>query len=204
MSRYAEIDAIITALGAAATADEMELALRDYPDRDVRTVLAERAAAGGGGAGPFLSETVPLTHAQILGLPTTPVQLLTAPPAGTFYLPIVVVAVVDSSGGYYDNVDGECIMRITDTACAPLYEGGNTKSRVSTFLGAEDLMYATFLARQWNKNAANWEQFAGTGTLSNLDDGLQLLVDNGLAGDFTAGDPANSGSVTVVYMTLTP
>lgn len=50
MSRFDEIEAILTALGSGATADQFELALRDYPDRDVRTVLAERAAAGGGGS----------------------------------------------------------------------------------------------------------------------------------------------------------
>lgn len=48
MSRFDEIEAILTALGASATTDEVELALRDYPDRDVRAVLAERSAATGG------------------------------------------------------------------------------------------------------------------------------------------------------------
>lgn len=56
MSRYDDIDAIITALGGSATADEVEYALRDYPDREVRTVLAERAAAGGAFNGGTITE----------------------------------------------------------------------------------------------------------------------------------------------------
>lgn len=53
MSRIDEINAILDSLGSGGTYEQFEYALRDYPQRELISVLADRAAAGGGGAAPI-------------------------------------------------------------------------------------------------------------------------------------------------------
>lgn len=52
MTRVDDINAILDNLGAGGTYEQFEYALRDYGQRELISVLADRAAAGGGGAAP--------------------------------------------------------------------------------------------------------------------------------------------------------
>lgn len=198
MSRYDDIDAIITALGGSATADEVEFALRDYPDREVRTVLAERAAAGGGGAGLLQVASVTLNDATYKALPTNAPEIVPAPGAGFAIMPmglaishpaIVAYTNVSTSGGYMVMSDP------TDNVAE--YGGYFVNNDLSIVLAGPGavIAYHQGLPADPSGGAIPPEYLVE-------DSAVHLHVDNAGQGDFTGGNAANTLKITVYYVVL--
>lgn len=77
MSQVSEINAILDGLGEGASFDQVELALRDYEQSMVLTVLADRSLAAGGGGGGSLPD--PIEQAVTIEPPTDAVGLVIVP-----------------------------------------------------------------------------------------------------------------------------
>jgi hypothetical protein len=94
----------------ALTIEQLEALSNTYPD--LRSLIGETikyltANPGGSspGGGSLLSATVTLTDAQIKALPTTGIQLVAAPGANKYILPIAASYYLDPSGGAYTGAD---------------------------------------------------------------------------------------------------
>jgi hypothetical protein len=168
-------------------------------------------AASGGGSG-WLRATGKIAHAALLTLPTAPVTLVAAQGANTVIVPhrAVLLRVIPTVP--YETIDPDAQLQLIlrnalpslvsgVVPLAPLINGGGTgRSDVSTFLGAAAATFALALAPDgiWNADWPGMVYGVGFGAdVANTP--LELVLDNKLSGNLTAGAVANALCWSVWY-----
>jgi hypothetical protein len=145
-----------------------------------------------------LSRTVTLTNAQILALPTTPVEIVPAPGAGKILHWATAMVVLDATAGAYTfNAGALAFWQL-------FYVGGAFPKEGSGFLVPPEAVAEKRIG--WfpifaNENDAEGYLQAPTLTMETDYEGQALAIAdkyNGRA-DYTGGNPANSMKVTVLY-----
>jgi hypothetical protein len=168
-------------------------------------------AASGGGSG-WLRATGKIAHAALLTLPTAPVTLVAAQGANTVIVPhrAVLLRVIPTVP--YETIDPDAQLQLIlrnalpslvsgVVPLAPLINGGGTgRLDVSTFLGAAAETFALALAPDgiWNADWPGMVYGVGFGAdVANTP--LELVLDNKLSGNLTAGAVANALCWSVWY-----
>lgn len=173
---------------------------------DVLTVSADQTVspAPGGGSSAVLVATAYVAHADIITLPSSPIELAAAPGAGKMIVPSSALIYADTSAAPYSNISegdelGPCTTAPGDFLNF-LWES-SSGSKVSTFLGGA-IQIATFGPQ------AVEESVFGTGSVlpyitsaESLPD-TPLILKSGNGTDYEEGDPANFMVVTVTYSIL--
>jgi hypothetical protein len=140
--------------------------------------------------------TVTLTDAQIKALPTTPVEIVAAPGSGHANLVSKYVLKFDNRGGGYDG-RGYASMSLIPL----LNEGGGIESELTLELAPAPGLYATDIHPRGSYDPENriygWLDY---GQLNNKAVTIQGYSNDN--GDFDGGDPANSLTVVVYYLTV--
>lgn len=208
MSRIDEINAILDDLGGGASYDQVEYALRDYEKREVLDVLADRSLSVSAVETPVLSTRVALTDAQIKALPTTPIELVAAQGAGTTIFLIGALVIIDTSADGYANFNAGAFLMVTfagegSGAAQSLLSGGQVEDLLSAFTRYSVMLgpYTTASASVTEPNpsfAPVLPSLIDVGDMENK--ALQISANNQGSGNFTGGNAANTGSVTVLYM----
>lgn len=168
--------------------------------------------SGGLGAGGGVQvATKTLTNAQVIALPTTPVQLVAAPGSGTMIVPLHAIAVLHQVQDY-GNVDANAQLAVTHgTSSGPSLLNF---SREPTTHGGLDYLLApggdsgvmVFAAATLANTPGNPFDAYGPGeSVATFYDNaaLNLVVNNQASGNFNGGDSGNSLKVSVTYYTMT-
>ena len=173
-------------------------------------------ANGGGGGSSYLVASVELTDAQIKALPSTPVQILAAPPAGKAYLFLGGAIVLDASLGQYtnvssfeDNIAGITAMFSTGFGVMGYERCADTFANVGIWgvqlAPASGRIYSPTDIEVTDGAAVAYTQDSFDGL---LDGAMTINIDNYTAGyavdlgNFTGGNAANTLKVTVYYVVV--
>lgn len=162
---------------------------------------------GGGGAGLVRVATTIIAHADILTLPTTPVDIVAAPGAGFTIMPILVtlqsIFAVAYSGFDATFCDLSILYGLGDLWSNYLADDSTVAvpfTNLSTFLGVTTPLRVPFTRyTEVTDVAAQWGAMANSITL-NDNTSLQLVMDNNGAGDLGGGDPANTLVARTYYV----
>lgn len=136
------------------------------------------------------SAIIPLTNAQILALPTTGIDAIAAPGAGKLLQVVAATLVIDSSAGAYTNVDPAGVLFLDYANVARKATGNGAAA--GTIDGAQVSVFS--LAG------------AGVGGVSTnfVNVKIQVAATNAAAGNFTGGNAANTGRLTIDFLIVTP
>lgn len=191
-------------------------ATNDVPTQNASGFLVQ---APGGGSMPVQVATLTLADADILALPTTPLEIIPAPGAGKVLVPSSAFAWCDTTAGVYTNIDplaqlgfgwdsGPGGIDGSGGPLAYLSEAEGSDGSVSGLLAFTGVAFCTF-GPNGDPNMSNGdsstlgEQFLGfLNGAASPNQGLVIVAGNQLAGDFTGGDPANRLIVSVTYSVL--
>jgi len=149
-----------------------------------------------------LTKTVTLTDAQIKALPTTSVDIVPAPSAGRMLVPFAAAFITNFDAAGYTNVDPGAWVYLqwgSDWAShGPSHDFASVKDAngsILTFGGQQ--FFPVVLGTANDGNGSNFppgdvaSKFAGKP--------ISAYVINGVLGNLTGGDPANTLTVTVLY-----
>lgn len=168
---------------------------------------------GSGGAGIYIA-SLTLTHAQILALPTTPITVVSAPPAGTRIFPMFATVWANTTSGAYTNIDA------TYAALEIAYPGigawpltpivnDATVTKLTDLLGGVNNSHVTLPPYLEGLDAGAVALVGEYNIAIHVDSGsidgvaLQVRIDNNGAGVLTGGNAANTVKI-VVYYALEP
>lgn len=167
--------------------------------------------SGNGGASIF-TKIVPLSNAQIKGLPTTPVTIVSAPGSGKRVKVVSASLVLDTSASAYGAVNATyCavtlsytdktgpwagIILLNDSTTTPAMDRA-TAALTATRIGVIDIPvpYADLIGADW------WVALPPAVQPSSDFDNKALVIcaDNNAAVDFNGGNAANTGLLVVTY-----
>lgn len=149
---------------------------------------------GAASAGLIEQVTVTLTNAQIKALPTTAVEILAAPAAGTTVVAIAARYYFNWTADY-TNIDGLASIRIADTSDSQIY---------FDLLVESALTQVSDLLAQGESTVVSLTPTEVTMMLKTEVDGQGIILraDNNVSGDFTGGNAANTLKLTVFYSLL--
>lgn len=210
--------------GETPPADPHEVGVRLYADTGgaLRTIQSDGtdAAVGGGGGGAVLSARRVLTNAEVLTLPTTPVEIVAAPGAGKMIYYVGGFVVIDNTAGVYGNVGNVNFgdPSLTNPACFRMTLGAS--GAVMSVLAAIHWLLTDGSSVGFGTFPAYVDEFKGGSTVpadykpmdaqsdyltsaENLP--LVMAAVNGTSsslGNFTGGDPANTIVVQALYAEL--
>jgi hypothetical protein len=206
-SSVAEIGAILD--GSPADADQVYLDTIAYSERAIAAVAAKRAGGGGGGGGSSVAVAT-LTNAQVLALPTTPIQVVAAPGANKLLLfTNAFLRLVWAAD--YSNIDASVSLSLNlNTNTAAILSGSNDVGGLLSFgengnafmwpnarvSGAADLVTGVVGAMVFGVGGFDDEP-------QMVNKPFSLEVNNSGLGNFTGGDVANELQIYVVYSVLT-
>lgn len=168
-----------------------------FVDADGVTRFRGEVMRGGSSSGAVL-QTPPVTliDAQIRALPTTAVDLVSAVP-GALLTVIQAVGVLDNTAGVYGNVDSPSGINL-------LYGAGGDRASANgdwSWLLTDGSQVGAFIfPASYFSNPAPGVFIGQSDYVSALvGQPLSMQAQNGILGDFTLGDPANTLTVTVLY-----
>lgn len=157
-------------------------------------------------------KTIILTDEEIKALPTTPLALLADDPA-KLILPLFVVFQADTNGGAYTNIDPDFAnlnVWYTGGFDTPLWSVDNNstatpvKDNLTSLLTAGALSFAVLTPNQpgytTSGDAINLTNYLLSDGIQGL--GLEVAINNNLAGNLEDGDAANTLQVTVCYLEI--
>ena len=124
-----------------------------------------------------LVKKVQIPNAQVLTLPSTPVQLLPGPPAGQFWCPDVMICWLNPAIAPYGNIDGAVAWRLS----------------ICTFAIGSSFLPTTVLSG---------DTIVGGNVFFDHQPSplpVTLICTNGALGNFTGGDVANVLNVELWY-----
>jgi len=151
---------------------------------------ANGSEGGGGGDSLILSATVTFTDAQIKAFPSNYLQVVAAPGAGKYIMPVYATFKLDGTAGAYSNVNANNVFQFKrGTDYVP-------------YTGEANLIYSWM----WEDNSDVWVGFImafdtgyeDIGSLENKN--ISVGIDNISTGDFTEGNAANTLKVTLYYI----
>ena len=161
---------------------------------------------GGGGGSILHQATVTLTNDQIIHLPTTPIELIPAPVAGTVLIPVAGAYILDTTAAAYTNVaTPDSALGIGTSFIGfgnVLNSSGDLGSitDLTDFLAAGSVVMFRFCANTATVDGASneqaWAEFPPAPVAINV------MMVNAAAGNLHDGDPANTMIVSVAYLTL--
>lgn len=170
-------------------------------------------AIGSGGGGGLSSSSVLITNAQILTLPTTPVQVVAAPGAGKYLVPIMGVIEKDwvlGIGSYGNITDSSLNQGSTDfvitygdndfNAFRPLPIPTLAFGGLRMVINCAPVQFISDPVVVTDQLFAQGYDFGGGTPIENK--AFKLASDNA-GGNFTGGDAGNKFVVTVYYQTRT-
>ena len=145
------------------------------------------------------SAVLTLTNAQLIALPTVPVAVLVAPPAGSVIQVVRATVIVDATAGAYTNVD----------ATAGLYLGYGGATNKATNAGActgsiDTAQKSVFLlAGGLISTAIDTTPGALVGVSTHYDAvAVDIVINNAAAGNLTGGNAANTARITVDFLVV--
>lgn len=186
----------LDALGDSPTADQARVVTDRFPNVDVLAALASR---GGGGGGAYQTATVTLTNAQILALPTTPIQVVAAPGVGNLLVVDSAVMALDATGGVYSDFDSFNVF--LNYGSGGLKQASNLYDEANNGAFADDNavnFIGIFQPIDAGTNQAGW--FGDATNVVNVP--ITVWALNGAAGDLAGGDAANTLKVVMNYYTV--
>ena len=160
----------------------------------------------------MLSTSVTLTNAQIKALPNTAVTML-ADDASKLFIPVFVVFQADTTGGAYTNVDADFAtlnVWYTGNYDTPLWAVDNNSSSTPVQSAMTALLTAGGkLDAIITQNQPGYTSGGGSISLTSylLDGGieglgLEVAINNNIAGNLTGGNAANTLKVTLYYVEI--
>lgn len=178
-------------------------------------VVSHAAWLAAGGNSPVQTKTVTLTNAQILALPTTPVEIVAAPGANKLLVPTMAVLLLDSSAAAYTNYNA---FSGTEPYASSVYLAWDALSHfndalnpvtASSFLAQSGRMWALLGPVTSNIQSVAGDTSVGAGlvytaavhvdTQGYENKPLHVVGQNNDLGDFAGGNAANSLRVWVEY-----
>lgn len=152
--------------------------------------------------------TVTIPHADILTLPTTPVELIPAPGVGKRIVPIQWDLFGDFSAGAYTNIVPASFAYLVSRLGGIDYSSYLADdltvyiSEFNDFFTTAAKVHASLDV--WNLTDPSWGSLAygepAGATLQNA--ALDLFAANGSAGNLTGGNAANTLTVRVLYLVV--
>lgn len=172
-----------------------------YLTEEIIKYLQANPGGGSPGGGSLLSATVTLTDEQIKALPTTPIQLVAAPGAGKFILPISCVAVLNlQPAGQYTDADNASWTIITQ---AQDYVSAVANSNIA-LIGIGDIVVFSFPFL--NTGAGTFAGITHTApeySSADIENEALYIADvwNGVT-NYTGGNASNTLKVTMYYVVV--
>lgn len=154
---------------------------------------------------------VDLTDAQIKALPTTPITLVPAPGAGKTIYMLGAFVRIDTANDGYGNISADPAASLFITfegegpGPAQGYLGKVATNHQLNLLLTSFTNHTVLLSPITTAVIKDVSANVGGFVLAQIDafdmenKALVLVVENAALGNFTGGDPANTGSITVVY-----
>lgn len=166
-------------------------------------IFSGGGGSGGGGASVLSQATATLTNAQVLALPTTPVQLVAAPGANKTLVPIHAVFALRWTANYANfAASGFLGVDIASDAGVFMALLDQAIGQVANLLAAGSDFEA--LTGPAAPVAGNVDIAALGDTLAAISNkALTVQADNGASGNYTGGNAANTLQVSALYYTLT-
>lgn len=176
-------------------------------DAQGRVTALTSAAISGGSGGLLTLATITLSDADIIALPTTPLEIVAAPGAGKILIPFLAL-MSSAIVGAYTNIDASCFLGVWHGSgdwqflCVAVEQ--DSLGLVTHILAHTQNLVCPPLSRVTLTGSSIQDASASTlGTPIPSTDGLTLAAFNGGSGNFTGGDAGNSLKVYVWYATLT-
>lgn len=174
----------------------------------ISVLLTEHGVAaidtgGGGGDSVVLSATVTLTDAQIKALPTTAIEVVAAPGAGKMNYLLSSIWSHDWTADYTNIAAGASMYVSSGNADVSVMLDNTLGINVTDLLanGADAIAFAGAKDRQADVDGVPYAVVATTAT-NYANQALTLVAANGVSGDFTGGNAANTLKVTVLYSVI--
>ena len=153
---------------------------------------------GVGGTSVIQYADAQLTDTQIKALPTGGLQIVPAPGAGQMLMFVRAVILADTTNGAYTNIDAAATLQFRVSG-KTLSFAGEDNGEISELLAAEDV-YVQVYGHRSTGGTEGSPIAGGEGAFGNQP--LMLYLPNGVSGNLTGGNAANTLSIRVWYDTV--
>lgn len=179
--------------------DPSDLDLKAYVEEKVAEALA--ASQPGGGSGYLVkSDLVTLDNAQILALPTTPIQIVAAPGENKFISLVQGVIILDNVAGAYGNITGGATTYIAFAVGNQISSNLYIESDMGDMEFPGDSPYPIVFSTPANIGTGVFAA-AGPSDAESVDN-MPLYIKAQNTGNFTGGHADNTLKVTVYYLVV--
>lgn len=151
--------------------------------------------------------SVTLTNAQIKALPTTPIVLAAAPPAGFLIQPLLATLFAKTASGAYTNIDAAGSLNVAADIFALGYVPNDvaittgSATRLTDLLGGTGNKTVNLTPYVDTESMDGWGNVGVVGSTP-APTALTIAIDNGGSGVLTGGNAANTLTVIVLYVVI--